>query len=81
MIMLFLHCSILDLDPEKSLKSQLKAEGDCDDGPPLKEDPKYIKYFKMMKMGLPKDAVKHAMERDQLNSKYVTQHDKLLLRN
>lgn len=32
------------MDPEKSLKSQLKKESeDEDDGPPLKEDPKYIK--------------------------------------
>lgn len=37
---------ILDMDPEKSLKSQLKKEDedeDEDDGPPLKDDPKYIK--------------------------------------
>lgn len=43
---MFAFCSILDLDPEKSLKSQLKpkeGEGDVDDGPPLKEDPKYVK--------------------------------------
>ena len=58
--------SILDLDPEKSLKSQL-APAEGDGGPPLKDDPKYIKYYKMMKMGLPKDAVKHAMARDQLD--------------
>ena len=42
--------SILDLDPEKSLKSQLNPpkEGDGkkdgeDDGPPLKDDPKFVK--------------------------------------
>lgn len=35
--------SILDLDPEKSLKSQQKKEDEVDTGPPLKEDPKYIK--------------------------------------
>ena len=34
---------------------------------PLKEDPKYAKYFKMMKMGLPIGAVKNAMERDGLD--------------
>ena len=42
---------VMDLDPEKSLKSQ--TEGDKakeDDGPPLKEDPKFTKYFKMLKM-------------------------------
>ncbi|KAL7552298.1 hypothetical protein ACHAWF_015542 [Thalassiosira exigua] len=64
--------SILDLDPEKSLKSQLKDDDeDEDDGPPLKEDPKYVKYFKMMKMGLPKDAAQHAMIRDQLDPKIL----------
>ena len=40
--------SILDLDPEKSLKSQLepkRSEGGSDDGePPLKDDPKYGKF-------------------------------------
>jgi hypothetical protein len=35
-----------------------------DDGPPLKEDPEYEKYFKMLKMGLPLDAVKHSVKRD-----------------
>merc|ERR1712008_546134 len=61
--------SVMDLDPEKSLKSQLKSKNDDDEeeedtGPPLKEDPEYVKYFKMLKMGLPVDAVKHAVKRD-----------------
>ena len=34
------------------------------DGVPLKEDPRYTKYFKMIKMGLPMGAVKNAMDRD-----------------
>jgi Subunit CCDC53 of WASH complex len=58
--------AIMDLDHNKSLKSQQekpKASTDGDD-PPLKEDPAYVKYFKMLKMGLPMDAVKHAMKRD-----------------
>jgi len=45
--------SIMDMDPEKSVASQLQEEEDediVDDGPPLKEDPKYTKYFKMLKM-------------------------------
>ena len=62
--------SILDLDPEKSLKSQL-APAEGDDGVPLKDDPKYVKYYKMMKMGLPKEAVQHAMTRDQMDPRYV----------
>jgi hypothetical protein len=37
--------SIIELDPNKSVASQLKK--DEDDGPPLKEDPKYQKYFKV----------------------------------
>eukprot|EP00957_Ditylum_brightwellii_P013461 1016165-Ditylum_brightwellii.AAC.1 len=55
---------IMDLDPEKSLESQTKEEGDGDDGPPLKEDPEYVKYFKMLKMGLPMGAVQNALQRD-----------------
>lgn len=44
--------SIMDLDPEKSVASQLnnKEEELVDKGPPLKEDPKYVKFFKMLKM-------------------------------
>lgn len=56
--------TIMDLDPEKSVASQLNKEEEVDDGPPLKDDPKYSKYFKMLKMGLPKGSVQNAMERD-----------------
>ena len=55
--------SIMDLDPDKSLKSQTKSDA-VDDGPPLREDPEYEKYFKMLKMGLPMGAVKNAVQRD-----------------
>lgn len=36
---------IMDLDPEKSVASQMKKEDDDDDdtGPPLKDDPAYSK--------------------------------------
>jgi len=55
----------MDLDPDKSLKSQQKDEGKKeDDGPPLKDDPEFSKYFKMLKMGLPEGAVRNALERD-----------------
>ncbi|KAL3810986.1 hypothetical protein ACHAXA_006538, partial [Cyclostephanos tholiformis] len=37
-------------------------------GVPLKDDPAYAKYFKMIKLGLPMGAVKNAMERDGVNS-------------
>ena len=36
-------------------------------GIPLKDDPKYEKYFKMLKMGLPLGAVKNAITRDGLD--------------
>lgn len=36
-------------------------------GVPLKQDPAYAKYFKMLKLGLPMGAVKNAMERDGLD--------------
>ena len=41
--------AVLDMDPEKSLKSQTEPAEE-DTGPPLKDDPKYSKYFKMLKM-------------------------------
>ncbi len=59
--------SIMDLDPNKSLKSQTgssETEEEKDTGPPLNEDPEYEKYFKMLKMGLPVGAVKNALQRD-----------------
>merc|ERR1712070_964012 len=57
--------SIMDLDPNKSVKSQMKSEEEEEDtGPALKDDPEYVKYFKMLKMGLPMGAVQHAMTRD-----------------
>jgi hypothetical protein len=40
---------------------------------PLKDDPKYAKYFKMLKIGMPLTHVKHAMERDGLNSAVMDQ--------
>ena len=62
----------MDLDLEKSLKSQLTGmEGGASDCPPLKEDPKYEKYYKMILLGLHKEVAKHAMTRDQLDPRYV----------
>jgi hypothetical protein len=40
--------SIMDLDPDISVKSQLDQVKDND--PPFKDDPKYSKYFKMLSM-------------------------------
>ena len=60
--------SIVDLDATKSLSSQVKAEKEVvDSDPPLGEDPKYAKYFKMLQMGLPIGAVKNALQRDELD--------------
>ena len=43
--------AIMDLDHDKSVASQMKGDDDdVDDGPPLKADEKYQKYFKMLKM-------------------------------
>jgi hypothetical protein len=43
--------STLSLDPEKSLAFQLEnKEASIDKGTPLKDDPTYSKYFKMLKM-------------------------------
>ena len=57
--------SIMDLDPKKSAKSQMGGNATAtDNGPPLKEDPEYVKYFKMLSMGLPMGAVKNALSRD-----------------
>jgi hypothetical protein len=46
-------------------------------GVPLKDDPKYEKYFKMLKMGLPMGAVQNAMERDGLDSSVMARDHSL----
>ncbi|KAL7522550.1 hypothetical protein ACHAWX_007259 [Stephanocyclus meneghinianus] len=69
--------TVMDLNPDKSVASQLKKQED--DGPPLKDDPKYQKYFKMLKMGLPLGAVKNALQRDGLDPSIMDlDHDKSL---
>ena len=50
------------------MKSEMKEE---DSDPPIKDDPRYQKYFKMKKMGLPDGAVKNALERDRLEPSIV----------
>ena len=50
-----------DLDGKEG-HSQLDISCEAiDKGLALKDDPKYSKYFRMMKVGLPLDTVKHAM--------------------
>lgn len=59
--------SLFYSDPKMSLNSQTK-EQDRDNGVPIKDDPEFEKYFKMLKMGLPEGAVRNAMERDGVDS-------------
>jgi len=53
---------IIDGDP--NLPAKVKEE---EKKVPLKEDPRFTKYFKMLKVGMPREAVKHAMARDGLD--------------
>ena len=43
-----LDTSIMDLNPERSVASQI--DKNKDDDPPVEDDPTYSKYFKMLKM-------------------------------
>lgn len=52
------------MDGDHSLPARQETSGAV----PLKDDPKYAKYFKMLKMGLPMGAVKNAMERDGIDA-------------
>ncbi|KAL7550804.1 hypothetical protein ACHAWF_014016 [Thalassiosira exigua] len=59
--------NIVDMDPEKSYASQVKGKNDRDEedtGPPLKDDPYYAKFFKMLKMGIPPGAVQNALKKE-----------------
>jgi len=60
--------SVINLDPEKTFKSQMhgrKYEKKVDPNFSLKDDdPNYRKYFRMLKVGLPVEAVKNALKRD-----------------
>lgn len=51
--------------PPKKGKSSPSAAND--ERPALKDDPKYSRYFRMLKIGMPMDVVKHAMIRDCLD--------------
>ena len=57
--------NIVEMDPTKSYASQVNSGGDeKDDGPPLKDDPEYTKFFKMLKMGIPIGAVQNALKKE-----------------
>lgn len=62
--------TIMELDPDKSLRSQLKGETNGD-GPPFREDPEYQKYFQMLKMDLPLGAVQNALVCDGKDSRIM----------
>jgi len=55
------------MDGNHNALAPLPTPSRLDDRPLLKDDPAYIKYFKMLKLGLPKGAVKNAMARDGLD--------------
>ena len=57
-------------DEEKKAEDggeEKKDDGTDQDDLPLKKDPRFAKYFKMLQMRLPLEVVKHAMKRDQLD--------------
>jgi hypothetical protein len=61
--------AVLDLDPNKPLPRKKKAKAAEPEEPqiPLKDMPQFAPYFKMLKMGLPKGAVKHKMTKEGLD--------------
>ena len=57
--------SVDDMEREKSYANQVKVDsGKVDAEPPLKDDPEYSRYFRMIRMGLPLAAVMNSMQRD-----------------
>ncbi|KAH8076715.1 hypothetical protein JL721_739 [Aureococcus anophagefferens] len=57
---------ILDLDPTKPAPAAAAPSG-----PPVGEDPKYAKYFKMLKMHLPRGAVEQKMIAEGMDPKVL----------
>ena len=58
---------IAEMDPNKSLSSQEKAkpkEPEKLADLPLKDDPEYMKFFKMLEMGIPVGAVQNALKKE-----------------
>jgi hypothetical protein len=60
---------IIEKDPSETfaLEEEKKEADDKDASVPVSEHPKYSKYFKMLKVGLPKDAVKAKMQQEGVN--------------
>ena len=53
-------------EEEKAAPSAAEPSGNAS-GPALKDDPRFERYFRMLKMGLPLEVAKHAMVRDELD--------------
>jgi len=59
---------VMKLEPGKPVILRLIGDkGEKTFDGPLEDDPKYRKYFKMLKVGLPMGAVKNALQRDWIN--------------
>ena len=61
-----LDVAVLDMDPDKPMPGS-GGGGDKGSGGPLKDDPKYQKYFKMIAMHMPRGAVEQKMRADGLD--------------
>ena len=76
---------IIHCDPNKPLPKELpkpKRKPINKNAPKLKDDPKFTKYFKMLKMGLPMGAVMQSLAKDGLDPKIIEMdHDKSLDQN
>ena len=62
---------ILDMDPDKPYSDGSDGNDKGSSGPPLKSDERFSKYFKMLSVGLSKEAVQHRMQRDGLDPKIL----------
>ena len=63
----------VELDWDKNYEAQTQPAGgeSVPSGPPMKEDERFIKYWKMKSVGLPDGAVANAMSRDGVDPKAV----------
>jgi hypothetical protein len=71
---------ILNMDPEgptvtvtdqPAAEKKSEENGGGADKVPIKDHPTYAKYFKMLKVGLPKEAVKAKMQQEGVNPAYI----------
>ena len=78
-----LDASVLDKKPDDkvpvNVNVNVKKETDAktekaEEVVPLKDHPKYAKYFKMLKVGLPKEAVKAKMQQEGVDPSIIDQN-------